>query len=120
MPAHWRDPPRRKRGELASTADPNDLAVAVLSAIQGGSSWPKQLVRADPCNSPSTWPYSMSHGSMLQARVFSSSPCRRMTRYPKPRALVPSGQEARSRAASDSGLVDILGVAIHHFMARGR
>src|SRR5271169_2799981 len=62
----------------------------------------------------------MSHGSMLQARVFSSSPCRRMTRYPKPRALVPSGQEARSRAASDSGLVDILGVAIHHFMARGR
>ena len=26
----------RERGELASTADPNDLAVAILSAIQGG------------------------------------------------------------------------------------
>ena len=26
----------QERGELASTADPHDLAVAVLSAIQGG------------------------------------------------------------------------------------
>ena len=26
----------QERGELASTADPHDLAVAILSAIQGG------------------------------------------------------------------------------------
>jgi hypothetical protein len=51
-----------ERGELSTSAGPRELALALLSAVEGGLLWPRRRNQVARWKSPSTWPSTMWPG----------------------------------------------------------